>query len=262
MIELSVIIPTLNRAKLLEAAIQSVAAGTTSRYEIIVVDGASDDDTPTVVADAAKMLGDRIRHIREPRREGFVKAANKGFRVATGRWMCWLNDDARPRPGAFDAAIAQLSVSPPDVGLVAMFHRWASPRNIAYEAVIGSEVYRLCHVRGTLYANFGMGPRSAFERVGLFDERYFLYGADPDLSLKMWHAGLRVEPAWGAAIDHDEHEDDRRAADSSTGQSDNRKLFEKWDLPDRNLYQNDFDPARPCTLRGLRSVTPQRREAA
>ena len=262
MIDLSIILPTCNRAPLLKNAIRSIALATSSRYELVVVDGASADHTPAVVEAAAANLGDRLRYIREEQREGFVRAANKGFRAARGRWMCWLNDDARPHTGSLDLAIAQLDSSDPGVGLVGLFHAWGATRNVAYESQIGKQIYRLCHVRGTLYANFAVGLRTTFERLNGFDERYFLYGADPDLSLKAWHAGLRVEPAWGTAVDHDEHHDDRRTTDTSVGESDNRKLFEKWDLPMKNPLFNDFDPSRPCTLHGLNLVHGIKRSAA
>ena len=101
------------------------------------------------------------------------------------------------------------------------------------------------HVRGTLYANFGLGRRATFSRLGFFDERYFFNAADPDFSLKVWHAGLRVVPAFESFIDHVEQEDDRRTDDLARAAEDNRRLFEKWDLPPRNLERNDFDPAHP-----------------
>jgi GT2 family glycosyltransferase len=192
--------------------------------------------------------------IREPHREGFVKAANKGFRAARGRYLMWLNDDARPLPGSLDRAIEQLEFSPRTVGMVALFHPAQTTRNIAYEAQHKGRPFRLLHVRGTLYANFGMASRSLFERLGYFDERYYLNGADPDFSLKVWHAGLSVVPAFGALIDHDELQDDRRDADRDRGAIDNASLFEKWDLPERNPIANDFDQTRPCTLRGLREA--------
>jgi GT2 family glycosyltransferase len=135
-----------------------------------------------------------------------------------------------------------------------MFHRWHSLKNVAYETIHRGQSYRLCHVRGTLYANFPVGRRTTFEQLGYFDERYFVCAADPDLSLKAWHAGARVVPAYGALIDHDELTDARRAEDSAFADADNQKLFEKWDLPPVNRYRNDFDPARPCTLHGLRAV--------
>jgi GT2 family glycosyltransferase len=251
--DLSIIIPTFNRAQLLERGIATLRETVACDYEIIIVDAGSTDRTADVLEDAKRSLKDRVKIIREEKREGFVRAANKGFRVATGRNMTWINDDARPLPVALDNAVRQIDDAGDEIGFLAMFHRWNSPRNIAFEAMHLGNTYCLCHVRGTLYANFAMGRRETFARLGYFDERYFFYAADPDLSLKAWNAGLRVEPAHGSFIEHDEHGDDRRAADSDRGREDNEKLFAKWNLPPKNPVKNDFDPRRPCTLQGLRS---------
>jgi len=253
--DLSIVLPTCNRATLLERSLAALWTYVNCDYEVIVVDGASDDATPLVLADAGRWMKRRLRVIREDRREGFVRAVNKGFRAARGRNVMWLNDDARPLPGALDNAVQQLDDAPAGVGLVAMYHHVDVERNIAHEAMRRGRPYRLLHVRGTLYANFGMGRRDTFARLGYFDERYFLNAADPDFSLKVWHAGLRVVPSDDAFIDHDEHADERRAQDSVRGRQDNERLFAKWDLPPKNAAINDYDPARPCTLRGLRDVT-------
>ncbi|HEY8667004.1 MAG TPA: glycosyltransferase [Tepidisphaeraceae bacterium] len=255
MFDLSIVLPTCNRASLLEKCLASIWSNVACRYELIVVDGASGDGTQRVLADAGQSLGERLTVITEPAREGFVRAANKGFRVARGRYLTWLNDDAYPLPGAFDRAIEQFERETGGAAadsLLALFHRWSRPRNIAYETQQRGRAYRLCHVRGTLYANFALGRRELFEKLGYFDERYYVCAADPDLSLKAWEAGHRVEPAWGCIIDHDEHVDDRRAADTGRGQEDNAALFAKWDLPAVNPLRNDFSPMNPCTLHGLR----------
>jgi GT2 family glycosyltransferase len=251
--DLSIVLPTCNRADLLERTLAAITFTTGCRHEIIVVDGASTDHTPSVLDRAKGSLGDRLKVIREETREGFVKAANKGFRAATGRNLMWLNDDARPLSEAIDLAVHQVDLAPTDVGFVALFHRWNSTRNVAYETVHQNRVYSLCHVRGTLYANFPVGRRETFEKLGHFDERFYFFAADPDLSLKAWHAGLRVIPAYGCMIDHEQRADDRRAADNPHGETDNAALFAKWDLPEKNLAFNDFSPDRPCTLRGLKT---------
>jgi GT2 family glycosyltransferase len=253
MLELSIILPTCNRAVLLERCLASLNNIACS-HEIIIVDGASTDHTRDVLSDASRKLGDRVRIIREEKREGFVKAANKGFRAARGRCMTWINDDARPLPGSLEAAIQSLDEHGDDVAFVAMFHNWHSTRNVAYEVEHRGQPFRLCHVRGTFYANFPMGRREMYQRLGYFDERYFMCGADPDLSLKAWYAGLSIVPAWDSMIDHDEAADDRRLADSTRAQADNAALFAKWDLPPKNPYCNDFDPANPCTLRTVKHV--------
>jgi GT2 family glycosyltransferase len=252
MIDLSIVIPTCNRAAHLRRGLEALLIGVSASYEIIVVDGANTDATPAVLDDARQMFRDRLRIIREPARQGFTRAANRGFREARGIFLTWLNDDVRALPGALDNAVEQLSASPEHVGLLAMFHRHPPARSVAYEIERHYHTYRLMHLRGTLYANFAMGLRQTFANLGYFDERFFFYGADSDLSLKAWHAGLTVEPAPTSLIDHEELPDDRRETDSSRGRADNAALFAKWLLPDIDPIHNDFDPAHPCTLRGRR----------
>src|SRR4051812_41107221 len=87
MLELSIILPTCNRAALLEKALVSIESTVRCSHEIIVVDGASNDHTADVLAHAARAMGERLCVIREERREGFVRATNKGFRVARGKYM-------------------------------------------------------------------------------------------------------------------------------------------------------------------------------
>jgi glycosyltransferase involved in cell wall biosynthesis len=254
MIDLSIVLPTCNRAALLERALDGVLAVHGIEWELIVVDGASTDGTAALLDRYKQNFGDRIYVHREPQRRGFVRAINEGIGLARGRNVCWLNDDARPLPGALERASQQMDSAPGDVGLLAIFHRWQSPRNVAYRVTVDGVTYSLCHVRGTLYANFPFGRRETFELLGRLDERFTFCGADPDLSLKAWNCGFRVEPAWGVCFDHDQHDDDRRAADSERMADDNARLFEKWDLPPRNPKRNDFDPANPCTLVGLNAA--------
>jgi len=252
MTELSIVIPTLQRAELLERCLYSVERGTQCSFEIVVVDGASTDDTGAVLNRARQRLGDRLQIIREEQREGFTKAVNKGFRASTGRFMMWLNDDARPNIGSLDQALQQMASANAKVGLVALFHAWHGTRSVAYETRISGQVYRLLHARGTLYANFGLGRRETFANLNYFDEAYYMNGCDPDFSMKVWHAGMRVEPAYLTAIDHDELNDANHQADSAKAGADIDRLFAKWDLPGKNVSRNEFDPANPCTLRGRR----------
>ena len=257
MLDLSIVIPTCDRPEHLRLLLTSLREDLQCSHEIIVVSPPGDDQTPLVLEEAAQHFGPRLKIIREEKREGFVRAANKGFKAATARNLIWLNDDARPLPGTLDEAVRQIDAAPPDIAFLAMFHCYHSQKNIAYQAYHESRTFALCHVRGTLYANFPIGRRETYSDLNYFDEQFYFYAADPDLSLKAWHANLRIAPAYGCFIDHDEHQDDRRAEDADRGKADNAKLFAKWNLPDKNPHRNDFTPTNPNTLRGLRSsLTP------
>ena len=83
----SVITVTYNAASVLEDTIQSVISQTYHHVEYIIVDGASKDGTLSIV----DRYRDRItRVVSEPDR-GLYDAMNKGIRLATGDYLCFLN---------------------------------------------------------------------------------------------------------------------------------------------------------------------------
>ncbi len=85
---LSVVVPTYNRAEYLRATIDSVLEQDYPHVECIVIDAASTDAT----IDILKSYGQRIRWVSEPD-DGHADAINKGWRMATGEILAWLNAD-------------------------------------------------------------------------------------------------------------------------------------------------------------------------
>jgi len=229
----SVVIPTFNRFLHLKRCVEAVRSNITHPKEVIIVDGGSTDGTRKWLTAQTD-----LRVILETEREGAVRAFNKGFRAASGHYVMWLNDDAYPLPGAVEAAIEMIERPDlTDVGIVAFYHNWHSERNILDEVKHGGKTFRFCHVRGYPYANFGLLRRSLLERVGYADERFYFFGFDPDLSLKVQlNEGLKVIGCRQALMHHDEHHDDRKVSDLTPGGEDNAKLFAKWGLPEPGCY--------------------------
>src|SRR2546423_6010094 len=88
----SVIIPTYNRAELLQECINSVLNQSYSSFECIVVDDGSLDNTGDVVK--KKMLDDkRIRYVINKRTKGAQGARNTGISNATGQYLQFLDSD-------------------------------------------------------------------------------------------------------------------------------------------------------------------------
>ena len=86
----SVVVPTRNRSALLAMTLRSVLRQQDVDLEVIVVDEASTDDTPNVLA----ALGDRrIRVIRHDVPRGVAAARNHGGMEAAGEWVTFLDDD-------------------------------------------------------------------------------------------------------------------------------------------------------------------------
>jgi len=240
----SIVVPTFNRSERLRRCIDKIRRNVPQPHEVIVVDGGSTDGTREwVQAQGDPFEGqDKLRVILEAKREGAVAAFNKGFRAATGYYAMWLNDDAYPLPGAVEAAVAMMERPDlTDVGMVAFYHNWHNERNVLDRVERDGESYQLCHVRGYPYANFGLIRRELLTRIGYADDRYYFFGFDPDLSLKVQiNEGLKVIGCRQALVHHDEHHDERKLSDLAAGQEDNAKLFAKWNLPDRDAYP---DPA-------------------
>jgi GT2 family glycosyltransferase len=246
----SLVVPTYNRLSRLQCCIDKIRRNTACPKEVIVIDGGSTDGTREWLAAQPD-----LRVILETQREGAVAAFNKGFRAATGHYVMWLNDDAYPLSGSVEAAVATLERPDlSDVGMIAFYHNWHSERNVLDRVIRDGESYELCHVRGYLYANFGLLRRTLLEQVGFADDRYYFFGFDPDLSLKIQiDVGLRVIGCRSALIHHDEHHDDRKVADLPRGQEDNARLFAKWNLPLPGEYP-DPAPAYRNLMRELQLV--------
>lgn len=93
----SVVIPTRNRSYLLARAVTSALSQTHRSIEVIVVDDASEDDTP----DLLSILGEedsRLRVFRNQIPRGAARARNIGAREARGDLLAFLDDDCRWSP--------------------------------------------------------------------------------------------------------------------------------------------------------------------
>ena len=92
MLKISIITATYNSGKTVGDTLKSVLAQTYHDYELLVVDGASKDNTLEVVKKMEPLFEGRMRYISEPDK-GIYDAMNKGIRMATGDVIGILNSD-------------------------------------------------------------------------------------------------------------------------------------------------------------------------
>ena len=106
---ISIVTPCLNMGAFIEDAIRSVQSQAYPNFEHIIVDACSSDNTLDVLK--------RYPHLRwvSEKDRGQSDGLNKGFRMATGNIVGWLNADEYYLPGAFHA-VAYASEANPSIG--------------------------------------------------------------------------------------------------------------------------------------------------
>jgi len=174
--------------------------------EVLVVDNGSTDGSPEAVERA---YGDQVRLLRAGRNLGFGGGNNLGIRQARGRHLILLNNDAVAAPG-FAREMVAAAEADARVGMVAARVLDYTRRDVLDTA--GHLLYpdglnrgrgRLEHDHGQFdacrTALFPSGAAALYTRrmlddVGLFDERFFLYGDDAELGLRGrlagWHCAF------------------------------------------------------------------------
>jgi glycosyltransferase involved in cell wall biosynthesis len=114
----SVIIPCYKQAHFLGEAIESVQAQTHPRYEIIVIDDESPDNTAEVAGRYPN-----IRYFRQRRQERSA-ARNRGLRESAGDFVVFLDADDRLLPHHFQTCLDVFHATP-ELALVCGDYRWS-----------------------------------------------------------------------------------------------------------------------------------------
>ena len=108
---ISVIIPTFNRAVLLERAIASVLSQSRSCAELIIVDDGSTDETPQVVRRMSAGASLPVRLLLQDNR-GAAAARNNGINAARGEMLAFLDSDDWWQPGKLMQQAAAMAAHP------------------------------------------------------------------------------------------------------------------------------------------------------
>jgi len=225
MILISAVICTYNRSRMLVGALESLVQQSLDPhcYEIMVVDNASTDETPEVMrALQEKYSEHNIMYIYESR-QGAGYARNIGLRHARGRYVAYLDDDARVNPDWLKDALELLeSVEPIPIcvgGPILPFYdapkpewfkddyeTWThgdEPRRLhREEAFAGSNMVWRKEIAESLGGfEVDLGPKGGYFSLGedtalfdrvwrSFDHPVFYYS--PQLSVYHWVAPLKM----------------------------------------------------------------------
>ena len=107
--EISIIMPTFNRADTIGRAIDSIRKQTFGDWELIIVDDGSTDGTATAVSG----IDERIKLVRQEN-QGCYVARNVGMRNSGGRYITFMDSDDEWLPHFLEITVAFLKASPSD----------------------------------------------------------------------------------------------------------------------------------------------------
>jgi glycosyltransferase involved in cell wall biosynthesis len=198
---ISVVVATHDRSARLQALLGSLRAQEgvgPDDLEVIVVDDASSDGTPAVLA-AAETRGDlRLRTVRRERSGGPGVARNDGWRLAAAPLVAFTDDDCEPRPQWLAALLGE-HAGAPDAILQGPTepHRDELDRLGPFSRTIA--VRRL----GPHYPTCNIAyPRTWLERSGGFDASLGWGGEDADLAWRCIEAGAQTRWVPAARVFH------------------------------------------------------------
>jgi N-acetylglucosaminyl-diphospho-decaprenol L-rhamnosyltransferase len=216
---LRVVVVTWNSSTVLPTFLASLRSATSSPYEVVVADNASPEGPPAVPEGVTLLpTGGNL---------GYGKGANLGASGFAGEWLVIANPDVKWAPGALDGLLAAADRWPragclgpairttdellypsarafPSLGRGlghAVFGWWwpSNPWTRSYRAEVGTPVEG---TTGWLSGSLMVVRREAWEQVGGFDPRFFMYCEDMDLCRRLAEAGWQNVYVPSAVITH------------------------------------------------------------
>jgi glycosyltransferase involved in cell wall biosynthesis len=183
--ELSIVIPTRNRRALLARLLRNLSDVESLRFEIIVIDEASSDDTAAMLVDEFSDMDIRVHRHEVP--AGVPTARNVGVSLATAPLVAWIDDDDLSAPSRFTQQMAVMRAEK---------RAWSIAGRVDIDDYYNIIGFRRCPPvddlmvrlrRSNVLPSVGQGivmERSLFNDVG---------GFDPALTVvEDWDFGIRV----------------------------------------------------------------------
>jgi len=197
--KVSVVIPTLNRARVLAQTIDRIETQTVSRdvYEVIVVDNSSADDTNFVLEEKSRQYAN-LKSLFQPK-PGAAPTRNAGLGKASGEIVLFIDDDIFAEPELIEKHLEYHSVYP-DASIIGSvvtpwngrpdpFLRYLRHRGIynPYTLASGPMDFSYYHT-GNVSTR-----RSMLQQAGGFNEEFFIYGMeDIELGYRLQRLGCRM----------------------------------------------------------------------
>ena len=186
--KISVVVAVRNAATTLRKTLLSLFAQSYANVEVILVDGASDDDTMTIVNE----YQDQIDLVISEPDSGIADAWNKGVRNATGSWITFLNAGDLLSKSHFEAAMKEARKLKPSRENCVLFCDVL--KFDAKNRVVVTLFGKAPTLSGIRRGGIGFGhpgslsSKKSFEAIGLFNTKLKI-AIDTDWLLRLYQSG-------------------------------------------------------------------------
>jgi GT2 family glycosyltransferase len=190
----SIVVPVFNGARYLRQSLDSILAQSYGRIEVLVMDDASDDETPAIIAS----YGDAVQVRRQTRNRGIYANANDGIATARGELVAVYHADDVYHPTIVEREVEFLTRYPEagavfcaDVFVDAEGREYARLQlppevrgngPLAFPTVLNA---LLEHKNSFLVCPTAMVRASVYARLGSYDQERFRNTSDVDMWLRI-----------------------------------------------------------------------------
>lgn len=223
MLDLSIIILSYNQKGFLEQCLRNIQQAKISLdFEIIVIDNCSTDNSQKFISHLKNDLiksGQKIKIIFNKKNLGFTRANNQGIKISQGKYILILNPDVTVLPGSVEKLYQFMEENPlcalcgprlinPDKTIQYSCRRFPTLMTPLYRrTILGKSSWGKINLQRYEMADFDhqvnkevdwllgaclMVRPEAIKKVGLMDEKFFLYFQDIDWARRFWQAGWKV----------------------------------------------------------------------
>lgn len=202
--DISVIIVNYNTLDYLSGCLESVLQQSNISFETIVVDNNSRDQSCFMVKEKFSW----VNLIENKENLGFAKANNQAIKICRGRYVFFLNPDTTVEPKCFQKMLSFMDKNP-QIGLAGTkllfpdqsFHPSVGdryPGGHRAEKVMKGLTGDIAWVLGASM----ISPLKTIKSLNGFDEKFFLYGEEQDLCLRIRRSGLSIGYIPDATVIH------------------------------------------------------------
>lgn len=202
--DISVVVPTFRRPARVRRFVAAMEAQTVdhARFEVVIVDNGSGDETSDVLAELARSATVDLRPLRIEVNAGPAPARNLGWRSARAPFVAFSDDDCVPRPDWLARLLERTAATPAFGVLQGATHlppgpHHMTPNTLFRETTSPSPYFEGCNLTF---------PKDVLEVTGGFDETFHFGGEDTSAG---W-AAIEVGGEWlfepDAIVEHDVEE--------------------------------------------------------